>query len=385
MLSTNRDTNNEKWGKYRALVVDINDPEKRGRIKVKCPAIFGTSISGWCEVCLPTVTEDRIDFQVPSVDSQVWIEFERGDVNKPVYSGSWVITDQIPSDLNVSERLTQYGRFREHYNPQDSSLTFDFRNDDNVFYKWTINGMSIHFDGKEGYNFLKYGSANDFTGSGYGNTGLIESEFTISYSQYNYMTYSTRGFTVVLDEFVNMTFGSNGQEGTLSFNLQLEETKFINYDITDGFIMQQDETNHLKYHEEDGFVITNDETKVFSYDKTNDFKIDLNGKLLEYKEETGFKITLDDKTLDFNNDGTFEINLNGDTISFDNTEFEVNVQGHVIRLSADQFRANSNGNMLTLSNSGVSIIAGGSNIQSSGGSMTINGRTVAFTDQLHTH
>lgn len=352
MLSTNRDTNNEKWGKYRALVVDINDPEKRGRIKVKCPAIFGTSISGWCEVCLPTVTEDRIDFQVPSVDSQVWIEFERGDVNKPVYSGSWVITDQIPSDLNVSERLTQYGRFREHYNPQDSSLTFDFRNDDNVFYKWTIDGMMIHFDGKEGYNFLKYGSANDFTGSGYGNTGLIESEFTISYSQYNYMTfsetYSTRGFTVVLDEFVNMTFGSNGQEGTLSFNLQLEETKFINYDITDGLIIQQDETNHLKYNDTDGLLVTHDEVKTLKFSPEEDFIIDLDGKTLEYSVANGFKIVYDTNELVLTTDGTFKATL-GD-------------------------------NLLEVGASGFHAVAGGSDIVSSGGSMTINGRTVAFTD-----
>lgn len=25
------------YGKYRAIVVDVNDPEKRGRIKVQCP------------------------------------------------------------------------------------------------------------------------------------------------------------------------------------------------------------------------------------------------------------------------------------------------------------------------------------------------------------
>lgn len=37
------------YGKYRAKVVDVNDPERRGRIRVQCPAVLGIYKSAWCE------------------------------------------------------------------------------------------------------------------------------------------------------------------------------------------------------------------------------------------------------------------------------------------------------------------------------------------------
>ena len=96
---------NEKFGKYRALVIDNQDPEKRGRIRVKCPAIYRESLSPWCEACLPFVSVSSYDIQIPLPNDQVWVEFEGGNVNKPIYTGGW-ITKSTPVP-NPNNRMTK--------------------------------------------------------------------------------------------------------------------------------------------------------------------------------------------------------------------------------------------------------------------------------------
>ena len=52
------------YGKYRAKVVDVNDPERRGRIRVQCPSVLGTHKSAWCEPCIPYATDFAGDYYV---------------------------------------------------------------------------------------------------------------------------------------------------------------------------------------------------------------------------------------------------------------------------------------------------------------------------------
>lgn len=82
----------EFLGKYKAIVTDINDPEKRGRIKVKCPAVTGDNNTNWCEACVPFG-----EFSLPSLGEGVWIEFEKGDTSSPIYVGYWFGKDQVPT------------------------------------------------------------------------------------------------------------------------------------------------------------------------------------------------------------------------------------------------------------------------------------------------
>lgn len=108
-----------KYGKYRALVTNIEDPEERGRIKVSCPKIYGDYDSAWCLPCIPypffessivegenheidtpeeeeeeenTELETEIVRATPKIGDPIWIEFEEGDTNKPIWVGSWEVT-----------------------------------------------------------------------------------------------------------------------------------------------------------------------------------------------------------------------------------------------------------------------------------------------------
>lgn len=92
------------YGKYRAIVQRVNDPEKRGRIRVSCPKVLGKALSNWCEPCIPVAYDNGGDFMLPRIGEAIWVEFEEGDVNKPVYTGGWWSSNKTPSD-NYSPKV----------------------------------------------------------------------------------------------------------------------------------------------------------------------------------------------------------------------------------------------------------------------------------------
>lgn len=99
------------YGKYRAKVQSVNDPEKRGRIRVLCPKLLGNAVSNWCEPCIPVAYNYGGDFAVPKVGETVWVEFEAGDVNRPIYTGGWWATNSTPTktSYDVETRFIEWG------------------------------------------------------------------------------------------------------------------------------------------------------------------------------------------------------------------------------------------------------------------------------------
>lgn len=78
------------YGKFRAVVKNVDDPEKLGRIKVKCPDIYGNSLSPWAWPCLPYGGSSETGiFMLPEKEAGVWIEFEQGCPTNPIWTGVW--------------------------------------------------------------------------------------------------------------------------------------------------------------------------------------------------------------------------------------------------------------------------------------------------------
>lgn len=67
---------------YRAIVADVRDPSDRGRIKVMIPALTGQSISEWIWPIVPNGY-----LVLPTPGDQVWVLFENGDRDVPVWIG----------------------------------------------------------------------------------------------------------------------------------------------------------------------------------------------------------------------------------------------------------------------------------------------------------
>ena len=77
------------FGKYRGMVVGGLDPDGRGRILVQVPDVLGLGISTWAMPCLPFAGLQMGMHVVPPPNAGVWIEFEKGDPDYPIWTGYW--------------------------------------------------------------------------------------------------------------------------------------------------------------------------------------------------------------------------------------------------------------------------------------------------------
>ena len=87
---------NRYYGKYRGTVVLNVDPEQRGRITAQVPDVLGMIPSSWALPCLPIAGKQQGTYFVPQVGAGVWVEFENGDPDHPIWTGCRVATGDVP-------------------------------------------------------------------------------------------------------------------------------------------------------------------------------------------------------------------------------------------------------------------------------------------------
>jgi hypothetical protein len=100
------------FGKYRGLVTDNQDPKNLARIRAKVPEVLQDVDSGWATPSLPYAGKGSGFFRVPPVGAGVWVEFESGDVSRPVWTGCWWGDGQLPSDQDGNHATTDYSILR---------------------------------------------------------------------------------------------------------------------------------------------------------------------------------------------------------------------------------------------------------------------------------
>lgn len=87
------------FGKYRGTVVDNNDPLRQGRLTAQVPDVLGDTPCTWALPCLPVAGQQMGVFVLPLIGSGVWMEFEQGDINYPVWTGCWyAAASEVPTD-----------------------------------------------------------------------------------------------------------------------------------------------------------------------------------------------------------------------------------------------------------------------------------------------
>jgi hypothetical protein len=84
------------YGKYRGKVAENLDPLRLGRLQVTCPAVLGDGRLSWALPSAPYAGDHVGLFALPPVDSNVWVEFEGGDPDYPIWSGCFWGTGQVP-------------------------------------------------------------------------------------------------------------------------------------------------------------------------------------------------------------------------------------------------------------------------------------------------
>ncbi len=90
------DTTQRFYGKYRGLVAINVDPLSRGRLKAMVPEVLGEVPSSWALPASPYAGMGAGFFAVPQVGAGVWIEFEAGDPSRPIWSGAWWASGELP-------------------------------------------------------------------------------------------------------------------------------------------------------------------------------------------------------------------------------------------------------------------------------------------------
>ena len=88
------------FGKYRATVINNIDPEMRGRLMLMIPDVLNLIPSTWAEACAPLAGPTGPPmgvYMVPPIGAGVWVEFEHGNPDYPIWVGCrWGAASDIP-------------------------------------------------------------------------------------------------------------------------------------------------------------------------------------------------------------------------------------------------------------------------------------------------
>lgn len=86
------------FGKYRGLVLNNVDPMQMGRLQVQVPDVLSVSISSWAMPCVPLAGQQTGTFFLPQIGSGVWVEFEQGNPDYPIWVGGfWGSAAEVPA------------------------------------------------------------------------------------------------------------------------------------------------------------------------------------------------------------------------------------------------------------------------------------------------
>ena len=85
------------FGKYRGTVINNVDPLQIGRLQAMVPDLAGFVPGTWALPCVPSAGINTGVFTVPMIGAGVWIEFEKGDPDYPIWVGGyWGSAAEVP-------------------------------------------------------------------------------------------------------------------------------------------------------------------------------------------------------------------------------------------------------------------------------------------------
>jgi len=121
------------YGKYRGVVTNNGDPWKIGRLRAKVEDVYGDRESGWALPCVPYAGKGVGLFLIPPDKSLVWIEFENGDPDYPIWSGCFWADEKVgpevlpakPADPAIKVLKTDIGKIEINDAKGKESITIE--------------------------------------------------------------------------------------------------------------------------------------------------------------------------------------------------------------------------------------------------------------------
>jgi phage baseplate assembly protein gpV len=93
------------FGKYRGIVTDVADPQNMCRIRARVDSLLDGQETGWALPASPFAGDGHGFVMLPKVGSGVWIEFEAGSLDNPIWSGGWWASGQRPDPQGDQVRV----------------------------------------------------------------------------------------------------------------------------------------------------------------------------------------------------------------------------------------------------------------------------------------
>jgi uncharacterized protein involved in type VI secretion and phage assembly len=78
---------NKFFGKFRGMVLNNIDPMQMGRIQVYVPDVSNLLPTSWALPCFPFAGKQMGMWAIPQIGAGVWVEFEQGNPDYPIWSG----------------------------------------------------------------------------------------------------------------------------------------------------------------------------------------------------------------------------------------------------------------------------------------------------------
>ena len=86
------------YGKYRGMVLNNVDPLQQGRLQVQVPDVAGLVPASWAMPCVPIAGVQNGMMALPTIGSGVWVEFEQGNPDYPIWVGCfWGSAAEVPA------------------------------------------------------------------------------------------------------------------------------------------------------------------------------------------------------------------------------------------------------------------------------------------------
>jgi len=88
------------YSQYRGFVIDNQDPQQYGRLRINVPDIHGDQVPNQWAWPASTYSGKGYGLQaIPQKDDFIWVRFEKGNTRKPLWMHGYFGKDCIPDDL----------------------------------------------------------------------------------------------------------------------------------------------------------------------------------------------------------------------------------------------------------------------------------------------
>jgi uncharacterized protein involved in type VI secretion and phage assembly len=87
-----------------AIITNIQDPKKLGRVKVKFPLLSMADESDWVRVLTLLAGQEQGFYCLPQVNDEVLVAFEQGNPQRPYVLGALWSANAMPPKASVSQR-----------------------------------------------------------------------------------------------------------------------------------------------------------------------------------------------------------------------------------------------------------------------------------------